>query len=234
MQKIQESKIKMSRTVSGILNVYPEIVTKTPGLTEAQDVLDHLIGETERHSQDQRNTGAELTGLKNQARTALETSLRKICAAMAASATVSADPVFKSNRQKFLLTDSEIKRQRDMQLFGLSYSIYGNAAPYAAKLEPFATSEEVTELKEFADNFNQLIPRRQTQKSKSALSTKNLEDAVSQIDLLLYDTIDVLVKPWEFKESDFYNSYKNGRSIVNVASAKHKSVDPAPVSPPES
>ena len=64
MQKIQESKIKMSRTVSGILNVYPEIVTKTPGLTEAQNVLDDLIGETERHSQDQRNTGAELTGLK--------------------------------------------------------------------------------------------------------------------------------------------------------------------------
>ena len=31
MQKIQESKIKMSRTVSGILNVYPEIVTKTKG-----------------------------------------------------------------------------------------------------------------------------------------------------------------------------------------------------------
>ena len=223
MQKIQESKIKMSRTVSGILNVYPEIVTKTPGLPEAHDQLDYLIEETERHSQGQRNTGTELTELKSQARRELETILRKICAAMAASATVSADPLFKSNRNKFLLTDSEITRQRDMQLFGLSYSIYSEAAPYAARLEPFATAEEVAKLKDFADNFNELIPRRQTQKSKSTLSTRNLEDAVLQIDLLLSDWIDVLVRPWEFNDPDFYKAYKNGRSIVNAASQKRKS-----------
>ena len=212
----------MSRTVSGILNVYPEIVAKTPGLTEAHEELDHLIGETERHSQDQLNTGTEITGLKNEARLALEKSLRKICAAMAASATVSTDPMLKSIRDKYLITDSEIARQRDMQLFGLSYSIYGDASPYATKLEPFATADEVTELKECADNFNELLPRKRTQRSKSTLSTQNLEDVVSQIDLLLNDKIDILIRPWEFKEPNFYKAYKNGRYIVNAASPKRK------------
>ena len=37
MQKNQESRIKMSRTVSGILNVYPEIMAKTSGLPDAND-----------------------------------------------------------------------------------------------------------------------------------------------------------------------------------------------------
>ena len=227
MRKNQESKIKMGRTVAGILNVYPEIVAKTPGLPEADEELIHLIGETERHSQDQRNTGTELTELKNAARLELETGLRKICAAMAAKATASTDPAFKSIREKFLIPDSEITRQRDMQLFGLSYSIYGEATPYAGQLEPFATADDVTGLKELADNFNALLPRRQTQKSKSVLSTQNLGDAVAQIELLLNDKVDVLIKPWEFKEPDFYKAYKNGRFIMNPASRKRKSTDEA-------
>ena len=203
----------------------PEIVAKTPGLPEAHEELDHLIGETERYSQGQLNTGTEITGQKNEARLALEKSLRKICAAMAASATVSTDPMQKSIREKYLIIDSEITRQRDMQLFGLSYSVYGEAAPLAAKLEPFATADEVTELKECADNFNELLPQKRTQRTKSALSTKNLEDAVSQIDLLLNDKMDVLVRPWEFKEPNFYKAYKNGRYIVNAASPKRKTAD---------
>jgi hypothetical protein len=91
------------------------------------------------------------------------------CAAMAASATVSTDPMQKSIREKYLITDSEITRQRDMQL-----------------------------------------------------STQNLEDVVSQIDLLLNDKIDILVRPWEFKEPNFDKAYKNGRYIGNAASPKRK------------
>ena len=231
MQKNQESKIKMSRTVSGIITSFPEIVAKTPGLPEANEELKHLIGETERHTQGQRNTGTELTGMKNNARLALETGLRKICAAMAAYVTVSTDPAIKSLRKKFQINDSEIGRQRDMQLFSLAYTVYGDALPYGALLEPFASADEVTALKDMADNFNELLPQKQTQKSKSTLSTQNLEDAVVQIDLLINETIDVLVKPWEFKEPDFYKAYKNARYIVDAASRKVKKTEEPPVKP---
>ena len=233
MDKKQEARIKMSRTALGILNGFEEIVTRTPGLNAAHSTLDHLIEETERHSQGQLNDGLDLTTKKNDARLALETGTVKICASLAAYATASGDPELKSLKVKYQLTDTGIKKLRDMKLFSLAYTVYGDALPYAALLEPFATADEVEELKEQADNFNELLPQKRTQQSKSVLSTKNLEEAIDQIDLLLSDTIDVLVKPWEFKEPDFFNAYKNARTIVDAASRKTKKPEEKPIVVPE-
>ena len=224
MQKIQESKIKMSRSVSGILTSYEEVVVRTPGLNAAHDALSNLIAETERHNRGQLNNGTELTTQKKDARTVLENGTIHIGAALAAYGTASADPALKILKDKYQVTDSEIRKKRDMPLFSYSYSLYDDASPYASMLEPFATAEEVVQLKDKADNFNALLPQRRTQVSKSSLSTQNLEDAIAQIDLLLNDTMDVLVKPWETKEPDFYKAYKNARIIVDSASRKTKSV----------
>jgi hypothetical protein len=143
---------------------------------------------------------------------------------LAAYATASTDPALKILKDKYQVTDTEIRKKRDMPLFSYAYSLYEDATPYAANLEPFSSAAEVAQLKELADNFNALLPQRRTQVSKSSLSTQNLEDAITQIDLLLNDTMDVLVKPWETKEPDFYKAYKNARVIVDSASRKTKSV----------
>ena len=207
MQKLQESKIKMSRTVASILNGFETMVSRTPGLADALNTLETLIGETERHSQGQMDKGTQLTARKNEARLALNAGTLKICAALAAYATVSPDQNVKTLKDKYQITDSEVKRLRDMPLFSFAYTVYGDAMPFASLLEPFATAVEVAELKDLADNFNALLPQRRAQQSKSSLSTQNLEDAIAQIDLLLKDTLDVLVKPWEFKNPDFYRAY---------------------------
>ncbi|MDP2335109.1 MAG: hypothetical protein Q8N05_01410 [Bacteroidota bacterium] len=222
MQKIQESKIKMSRSVSGILTSYEEVVTRTPGLNAAHDALNNLIGETERHNRGQLNNGTELTTQKNDARLVLETGAIHISAAMAAYATAPNDPTLKVLKDKYQVNDTEIKKKRDMQLFSYAYSLYDDATPYAANLEPFATAGEVAQLKDKADNFNALLPQRRTQVSKSSLSTQNLEEAIAQIDVLLNNTIDILMKPWETKEADFFKAYKNARVIVDSASRKPK------------
>lgn len=222
MQKNQESKIKMSRAVSGILDAYADVVALTPGLIAAQGTLNDLIGETERHNQGQLNKGTELTTGKNEARELLTTSTLSICAALAAYGTASSDPVLKALKTKYQVSDTDIKRLRDMPLFTYAYTVYDDALPYAALLEPFATSNEVAQLKVLADNYNSLLPKRRTQQSKSKLSTQNLEDAITQIDLLLNDTMDVLVKPWEYKEPDFFRAYRNARVLVDAASGKAK------------
>jgi len=121
----------------------------------------------------------------------------------------------------------------DMQLFSFAYTVYGDALPYAALLEPFVSADEVTELKDLADDFNEALPRQRTQQSKSVLSTQNLEEAVDQIDFLLNDTIDVLVKPWESKEPDFFKAIRNARMIVDAASRKTKKTEEKPVAVPE-
>lgn len=222
MQKIQESKIKMSRSVSGILSAYEEVVGRTPGLSTAHETLNNLIGETERHTQNQMNKGTEITVQKDNARLVLENGVIHIGATFAAFATVSDNPEVKKFKAKYQTTDTVIRKMRDMPLFSYSYTLYNDATPFASQFEPFATVEEVAQLKDKADNFNALLPQRRTQVSKSSLATANLDDAIVQIDSLLNDTIDVLVKPWETKEPDFFKAYKNARFIVDAASRKTK------------
>lgn len=222
MQKIQESKIKMSRSVSGILTAYEEIVMRTPGLNAAHDALYNLIAETERHTRNQMNKGTEITVLKDNSRLVLENGVIHIGAAFAAFATASDDPAVKIFKAKYQVKDTEIRKMRDMPLFSYSYTLYDDATPFAPQFEPFATVEEVAQLKNKADNFNAFLPQRRTQASKSSLATANLEEAIAQIDNLLNDTIDILMKPWETKEPDFFKAYKNARLIVDAATRKTK------------
>jgi len=112
-----------------------------------------------------------------------------------------------------------------MQLFTFAYLVYGDAHLHETLLEPFASADEVAELKALADDFNAALPMKRTQLSKSSLSTQNLEEAIGKIDLLLNETTDVLVKPWERKASDFFRSYKNARLVVDAAKRKTKKTD---------
>jgi hypothetical protein len=213
MDKKQEGKIKMARAVSGILEGFEDIVKKIPMLDASHLKLDQLIEDTEKFSQGQLNKGTEHTAQKDSAREILINEGIKICAALAAYATSSTDESAKPLKTKYQIKDTVIKRLRDMQLFAFSYQIYSDALPYVDKLEPFATAEEVKGLKAKADIFNGLLPKRRTQLNNSIRSTQNLAKTIDDIDKLLIDTIDVLIKPWEFKETDFYNSYKSSREI---------------------
>lgn len=101
--------------------------------------------------------------------------------------------------------------------------LFTDASPLATMLGPFAVEEDVVRLKALADNFNELLPQKRTQQSKTSLSTQNLEDAIDRIDELLNETIDVLVKPWEYINPDFYGAYTNARIIVDAPSRKNTS-----------
>ena len=86
-------------------------------------------------------------------------------------------------------------------------------------------------VKVLADNFNKLLPQKSTQQSKTALLTNNIENAFARIDVLLNETIDVLVKPWEYIEPDFFRAYTNARIIVDAASRKNTPPTEPPANP---
>jgi hypothetical protein len=232
MQKRQESKVKMARATLGILTGNEEIVTGTPGLGDATETLMGLVEETAFFSQGQMNTGAEFTTLKNEARTALTVATLKVCSALAAHATVSADPAVKLLKAKYQVADTDVTKLRDMPLFTYANMVFADATPLAELLAPFAVGEDVAGLKTLADNFNALLPQKRTQQSKTSLSTQNLEEAIARIDVLLNDTIDVLVKPWEYIEPDFFRAYTNARIIVDAASRKSNGGSPEPPANP--
>ena len=120
-----------------------------------------------------------------------------------------------------------------MPLFTYASMVFTDSSPLASMLEPFATADDVEGLKMLADNFNALLPQKRTQQSKSSLSTQNLEDAIARIDALLNETIDVLVKPWEYIHPDFYRAYNNARIIVDAASRKSNGGGPEPLATPD-
>lgn len=229
MKKTQESKVKMARATLGILTGNEEIVAGTPGLGNATEALAELIGETESHSQGQLNTGSELTVQKNEARAALTVATLKMAAALAAYGAASADPVVQLLKAKYQVSDNKVKRMRDMPLFAFASMAFTDASPVAAQLTPFAAEEDVAGLKTLADNFNALLPQKRTQLSKSSLSTQNLDDAIDRIDKLLKETIDVLVKPWEYSQPDFFRAYTNARIIVDAPSRKNNGGDDEPM-----
>ena len=229
MKKTQESKVKMARATLGILTGNEEIVAGTPGLGNATEALAELIGETESHSQGQLNTGSELTVQKNEARAALTVATLKMAAALAAYGAASADPVVQLLKAKYQVSDNKVKRMRDMPLFAFASMAFTDASPVAAQLTPFAAEEDVAGLKTLADNFNALLPQKRTQLSKSSLSTQNLDDAIDRIDKLLKETIDVLVKPWEYSQHDFFRAYTNARIIVDAPSRKNNGGDDEPM-----
>ena len=229
MKKIQESKIKMSRAVTEILKSYDEIVQLTPGLSEAVGNLTGLIEETVIHTKGQLKKGNELTTGKNESRNLLTTAVIQVCAALAAYGTNAEEPAAKILKEKYQLHDSEIKRKRDMQLVTFANVVYEDAVPHGEKLMPFVTVEEVTQLRTLIDNFYNSLPRKRASQTMSKLSTQNLEEAVARIDKLLNDVMDVLVKPWEKKNADFFKAYQNARIIVDSASRKsNKGDDPEP------
>ena len=157
MQKKQESKVKSARATLGILTGNKEIVEGTPGLGAATETLAILVEETAIHSQGQMNTGTEFTTRKNEARATLTVATLKICAALAAHATVSEDPAVKLLKSKYQVADTEVKRMRDMPLFTYASMVFADASPFAELLGPFATKKDVVGLKTLADNFNGLV-----------------------------------------------------------------------------
>lgn len=229
MNKDQETKVKMARSVSGILSGAEDMVTKTPGLEDAHAVLIELLLESEKYAQKQSDKGTEITDQKGKVRKQLETKFRKVKSALAAFVVTSKDASLQGLVKKYEYSKSEVEHMRDITLFTNSYVLYGDATPHAAKLVPHATSADVEDLKKLADDFNIYLPKKRTQTSKSMVATQNIEEVLVKMDTLFRETMDILMDPWEFNDHDFYGSYKNARSLVNAASHPTGTTKAAPV-----
>jgi len=65
--------------------------------------------------------------------------------------------------------------------------------------------------------FKIAIPKRRVATSTTKVSTVNIREVFNAQDLLLKEQIDVLMQPFKFTQSDFYNAYRNARLIVDYA-----------------
>jgi len=171
-----------------------------------------MIGEY-RQVQEGNNTG--LTMDKSQLRSELVRYVLQTSAALKAYAIT-----MKNNELKVKCDYgvSDLVRSSDPILLDIAVLLSGLAAPLKVELSRFFVGEkELNELDQLITAFKIAIPKRRVAASTSKVSTVNIREVFNAQDLLLREQIDVLMQPFKFTQSDFYNAYRNARLIVDYA-----------------
>jgi len=194
-------------------------VETIPGLSKANTKLKGLQMDGQVYNQSQEADTTGVTAEKNIVRGTMEVAMRKVCTAMIAYATNEDNMQLKA---KFSYSKGDFGQMRDQDIHTTASNIYDNALPYADKIGPFATAEDIATVKALADRFIALLPMHRTLTSKGATSTINLQGTIDSIMALITGTIDPLMKPMEFTQPTFYRDYMNARKIVNHGSRSSK------------
>lgn len=171
-----------------------------------------MIGEY-RQVQEGDNTG--LTTDKSQLRNELVRSVLQVSAALKAYALTVNNNELKVKGDYGI---SDLVRSSDPILLDIAVLLSGLAAPLKGELPKFFVGEkELNELNELIAAFKIAIPKRRVAASTTKVSTVNIREVFNAQDLLLREQIDVLMQPFKFTQSDFYNAYRNARLIVDYA-----------------
>jgi len=191
-----------------LFEAMPELASAHQQLKEKMTMIDHL-----RQIQEVDNTG--LTKNKTLLREELTTLLLRFSAALAAMAAAKNDLVL---RTKVDYTLSDLKKSSDRILCDIAVMINGLATPAAVDLQKyFVGPDELTKFDRLTNDFKSSIPLKRVASNVSKVSTGNITDVYHEIDSLLKNKVDLLLKPFQFTQPDFFNAYKNGRTIVNYS-----------------
>lgn len=225
MNKLQLSHLNMSRAVDSIFDNYSSIIATTPGLSNAIAKLKMLNNDVETHSLSQTKTTMGSTAEKNSVREMLTLIAIKICAAIVAFATNTNNTSLKT---QFKLKKGDFAKMRDHDLYTNAINIHASANEHGENLAPFATPEDIVQIKQLADQFYVLLPMNRALTSKGATTTANLQSTIDGIMDLITNTIDPLMNPLEFSQPSLYRDYKNARKLVDHGTRKSKNNDDEP------
>lgn len=215
MDKIQINKSRMYGSVDLALDNHSKLFADYGELVTAhQKLKDDLV----MIGQNRQVQEADITGLtktKIELKTSLIRKILKISSGLMAYAT-SVKNLDLKTKAKYTATD--LKTSADPILYDIGVLLLGLATPIKTELAKYAIDEaDYTEMESLLNGFKLAIPRRRVAASASKMSTGNIGEVFIGTDKLLKDEIDVLMKPFQFSQPDFYNTYKNARSIVDYS-----------------
>ena len=111
---------------------------------------------------------------------------------------------------------SDLKKTADPILVDIGVLIFALANPLKSDLNRFFINENgFTELDLLLTTFKQAIPKRRVAAAASKNSTLKISDVFVTQDKLLKEEVDVLMLLFRNSQPDFYNAYRNARSIVD-------------------
>ena len=228
MNRNQINKSRMYGSVDLILDQHTSLFSQLQPFLEAQKQLKRgivSIGEY-RQVQEANNTG--LTREKVQLRSDLIRSILQFSSALKSYAIANKNNELKAKSD---YSDSDLTRCPDPRLYDIGVLLLGLTTPLNGGLTDYFIGEmELKEMDRLLAAFKLSIPQRRAATSRSKVSTINIREVFNGLDQLLKDQIDVYMHLFRFSQPDFFNAYRNARSIVNYAghgATKQKAVVPA-------
>ena len=215
MNRNQINKSRMYGSVDLILDQHASLFAQLEPLVNAQQQLKQgivLIGDY-RQVQEANTTG--LTREKVQLRSDLIKSILQFSAALKSYAIANKNNELKAKSD---YSDSDLNRCPDPRLYDIGVLLLGLTAPLNGGLTNYFIGEtELKEMDRLLAAFRLSIPQRRAATSKSKVSTVNIREVFNGLDQLLNDQIDVFMHLFRFSQPDFFNAYRNSRSIVDYA-----------------
>ena len=101
------------------------------------------------------------------------------------------------------------------------------ATPLKGELAKYFVSEaDLTGMDSLLTEFKEAIPLRRVATSVSKVSTANISGIFEVQDKILKDEIDLLMLSFRFTQPDFYNAYRNARSIIGYTGGGKSKAEP--------
>jgi len=122
----------------------------------------------------------------------------------------------------------DLQKTADSVLADIGRLLHETALPIRSDLAKYAVTEpDFQKMEQLLDEFRLAIPKRRVAINISKVSTGNIDGVFKAQDKLLKEQVDSLMEPFRFSQPDFYNAYRNARSVVDY-NGRAKTVPVAP------
>lgn len=182
-----------------------------------------------QNRQIQEADSSGLTKNKRDLRSELIRLILLFAAGLKANATSTKNPELKTKAD---YKAYELQKSADSVLADIGMLLNEMALPLRYDLAKYAIGEaEFQQMERLLAEFRLAIPKRRVAINISKVSTGNIDGVFKAQDKLLREQVDALMEPFQFSQPDFFNAYRNARSVVDY-SGRGKAVQVALVANP--
>ena len=205
----------MYEAVNLVLDTHPDEVGTEGDLFNAHQSLKAGQATINRNRQVQEADSSGLTKTKSDLRNELIRLILLFAAGLKAHATSTKNSELKT---KANYKAYELQKSADSVLADIGRLLNEMALPLRSELAKYAISAaDLEQMTRLLDEFRLAIPKRRVAINISKVSTENIDGVFKAQDKLLKEQVDSLMEPFQFSQPDFFNAYKNARSVVDYA-----------------
>jgi hypothetical protein len=224
MNKQQDSRLAMYRTLRNIYQKNLEIIKAIPALAAAMDLLSDLIGRIEKTAESQATVYNTKTRVKHSEKSGLVQRLYPAVAALHALGHELGDVVLQGSTD---YTEGQLQTSRDQELLRIADISIGLVQSNAANLTAYGmTPERITALTAARDAYYDALHGRDAGLALRKATQPNLKSLYGEGNTLIDKKLDRLMVMLRDEHPALYEEYGKAR-LVRYAGIRHRPPDEA-------